>query len=331
MQTATETLKKNGCDFDIETRPVFIPTDIPNKFIEPGDYRAIVRPDTGTVLGFASDLYQPIPPSLAFGWLDDLTGTIEFEKAVAMRGGKAVAVTARFPSEMVVRNNGGTDTIIPKFMFYTRNDASGALRMAMQLWRLACENGLTVPLGGPEFSFKLSHVGKDIDERLEMAHEAIGIAGARFGALVNLFGDLWRRKITDDQMFDYFQASIGVDPRKIDKKTASRKIAIWTDLNERVGVEVDRIGKNLYTGYQAVTGNIDHGRSYRDDSTRFESINIGAAAREKSGALCLAGAVIAADDPTILTRAAVDPRYLGNCLRTGREFIFDRMRNSSAN
>lgn len=107
------------------------------------DYFATVRQDTGEVLGVVSSRYQVVQNREAFAFLDSLLddGSLQYESAGALRGGRIVWLLARMPSVDTVADG---DDSLRYILFSTSHDGSAAIHAIPTAVRVVCANTLRV-------------------------------------------------------------------------------------------------------------------------------------------------------------------------------------------
>ena len=123
-------------------------------------HRAIVRTDTGAVLGTASDEYEPITNKIGFEVMEAVLGETRFEALFSMRDGRNVCLLSEFPEWITV----GGDKV--RQFLYGRLDHSGAGAM---IWlptnvRVQCANTdrMAVSEAGDGI-FRIRHIGNVTD------------------------------------------------------------------------------------------------------------------------------------------------------------------------
>jgi len=145
-------MKLAHLEWAVERQPMFL-----KEASEPLDgHWAVVRTDTQDVLGVVGDRYKCFQNSEAFSFLDSLLqdGIMRYESAMALNGGKRVALLARMPSVDLVTAN---DPLMRYVLLSTSHDGSSAIQIQATSIRVVCANTLAMALGESgknRFSFK---------------------------------------------------------------------------------------------------------------------------------------------------------------------------------
>lgn len=294
-QTATELLRESGNDWDVQLRDMFLshdnsPVHIPDRF-------AITRMNTdGSVipLGVSSKRYVPISPMKAFKVLDPLVSLygIEFGDLRVVDNGAKIFITATMDMPFDVASG---DTIIPKLIFRMRNDALGSLMMIACMYRMVCSNGLIVPISS--YSVKIPHLGDNIDERINEWYDNLGSFSGVFSGIKESFKHL--TTLPCDNVEQYAEMVFKYEG---EGEISTRRQNLMDDITRRFVSEEP--ANTRWAAYNAVTGNIDHGRSERSDTDRSYASRIdGNFARKKREALliALAGDLNASREVCVMT------------------------------
>lgn len=114
----------DGTAYDVDTDEVF----------------AMVRDDTGKVLGAVKGAYQPFQNADALDLVNDLllSGDVTIETAGVLFGGKKVWVLANIPRDLTVLG----DVHVPFLCISTTHDGSGSIRADLTVMRAECQNSL---------------------------------------------------------------------------------------------------------------------------------------------------------------------------------------------
>ncbi len=116
---------------------------------------ANVRSDTGTVVGVVGDGYEPLQNRAAFAFCDAITdsGRAHWIGAGETRGGARVHALMRLDREIRV---GGAERedVLPLLCFRNGHDGGLAVTVAVAPFRLACLNGMLLPLAGAQRTWR---------------------------------------------------------------------------------------------------------------------------------------------------------------------------------
>lgn len=174
--TAHEALAAAGLDWSVQARPLAIAGSSDRI----AGHKAIVRSDTGDVLGVVGSRYQPIQNLEAFAWADRVVGSggASFESAGVMGGGKLVWMLLRLAGELRV---GSTDDVTrPYVLVVNAHDGSRSLLVLRTAVRLVCSNTLLAVLReAKRRTLALRHTSGSLD-RLDEARQVLGLAAREF-------------------------------------------------------------------------------------------------------------------------------------------------------
>lgn len=141
-------------------------------------YSAIVRNDTGTILGTVGRQYTPVQNVDAFAFMDAVANGpegIRYNTAGSLRGGRTVWLLARL-TDKVVRVGKNDDVTEPYLLLANTHDGRGSLRALFTTVRVVCNNTLQMALGaGTGQGIALRHTGS-IHGRVAEAQRLLGIA-----------------------------------------------------------------------------------------------------------------------------------------------------------
>src|SRR5437868_5115743 len=110
---------------------------------------ANVRGDTGAVLGVVGEGYEPLQNASAFAFCDSITdsGRAHWIGGGSTRGGARVHALMRLDREIRIGGAEGED-VLPLLCFRNGHDGGLAVTVSVVPFRLACLNGMLLPIGG---------------------------------------------------------------------------------------------------------------------------------------------------------------------------------------
>ena len=157
--TVAEAITLAGLNWTVSLRPMWTTLDGGATPIPVPGQRAVLRGDTGSILGVVGDDFVPLQNADAFAFFDPLVadGTLELDTAGALREGRRVWIMAKIP--------GGPEAIVPDDVFGLEryvllchgHDGSLALRCGFNPVRVVCQNTLNAALGHGDGMFCLRH------------------------------------------------------------------------------------------------------------------------------------------------------------------------------
>ena len=137
--TAREAIVASGLDYRVAIKPLVTleGTDVPQR-------KAVVRHDTGDVLGVVGNSYVPVQNHQAFGFLDAVVADegLRYHTAGALGKGERIWMLARLPGSIRV---GNSDDLVDKFLLLSNtHDGTTALRVFFTPIRVVCQNTLNL-------------------------------------------------------------------------------------------------------------------------------------------------------------------------------------------
>lgn len=262
--------------------------------------RAVVRSDTGDVLGVVGKSYVPVHNYQAFGFLDAVValGQLRYHTAGALGKGERVWMLAKLPSHIRVK---GGDDLVEKFLLLSNShDGSAALRVFFTPIRVVCQNTLNLALRqGSGQGICILHKG-DLTSKIQEAQRVLGLAETFYIDAAAKIEALAHHYPTIDQVQSYF-ANIYPDPVGADSSRARNVRSRLTQIFETgIGLDMPDIRGTSWAAYNAVTEWVDHHRPTRAaDPTiranrRLESAWFGSGAKLKAKAWNEAWAMVLA-------------------------------------
>ena len=186
--TAGEVIRTAGLDWRVEQYPVeaVIPPapgeEEPRRVGVPR-MLANVRSDTGAVLGVVGDGYRPLQNGDAFALADALvdSGEAHWIGAGSTRGGARVHALMRLDREITIGGASGED-LLPLLLVRNGHDGGLAVTVSVAPFRLACLNGMIVPVEGAARGAVLAGGGAvRAGEKLVCACFSVGLETLRAG------------------------------------------------------------------------------------------------------------------------------------------------------
>lgn len=281
-------------NWNVELRPARFWCDKEVDHITIPDQFATVRTDiTGpeAFLGVVGKNYRVVQNREAFDFLDSLAkeGTIRYESAMALRGGKTVVLLARLPSVDEVAPG---DHLLRYVMFSTSHDGTSAIQAMPTSVRVVCANTLAVALSTEgHLSYRIRHTS-NVFEKLVQARKYLSAFDKRFTEYTIRAGVLYTRQYTNKSMTEYLNQLFPTEPeltdRAYDKQIAKREMVL-KHLMDPI-TEIPAIKGTWWELFNAVTEAIDHDLIFktRSDEKHFISTMDGEASELKAKALLLA-------------------------------------------
>lgn len=269
---------------------------------------AIVRDDTGGLLGTVGSRYAPIQNADGFEFLDSVLGAYgaKYETCGAIYGGRKVWMLVHLPAQRFAVN--GNDMVEPYALFTNPHDGSGQAWCFPTTERVVCANTFRIASKGKESGIGIRHTGS-VKSKIKDAQEALGLAVEGFQDFSHAAEAMAKADLPNgithyasdvlDAVLDVTaaQALLGADAlaaalkvteaeRDLAAKSFARKIErrgeVLADIMERYESERCGIGGmrgSVWSGFNAVTEHADFGSESRrkvgstqqQQERRFES------------------------------------------------------------
>jgi len=261
---------------------------------------ANVRSDNHEVLGVVSTWYKPVQNTEAFDFVDSLVadGSIRYESAGSLKGGKSVWLLARMPRDLTVAQG---DTLQRYILFVNGHDGLRAVRVMPTSVRVVCQNTLNLALNhaNAERTLVIPHVG-NIRRKLDAARHVLGLVTDQFDKFATHAMDMIDVQVsTDDQaryIYDLFPDDADPTANNAQRKKVREDV---TKLLTAGPQSLPEIRGSVWATFNAVTQYVDHEarRMGKTDGERAEnrmsSVLMGTGAKLKAkawlAAMALAG------------------------------------------
>jgi phage/plasmid-like protein (TIGR03299 family) len=303
--TAAEAIERAGLDWTTHTERIKTES---GQVITGRRCKAVVRDDTGDVLGIVGKKHGIIDNRTCFDFMDCVSGSaggVTYETAGYLGRGERVWMLARTDGILRVGRK-GRDESHPYLLLHNAHDGTASLSVLFTCIRVVCENTLNAAIrDGAGQGIRIRHSG-DLSTKVMEAQRVLSISRTYFDDLGARFTHLSKTKMSDDQRVAYF-AKVFHGKATPDQESGDVESRKWpTTLATLETLAVDGKGQadfpeirgTAWAALNAVTEFVDHhssahvkGRSEAERSgVRFDQILFGGKARTKSRALDLASA-----------------------------------------
>jgi len=287
--TAREAIEAAGLNYLAELKEIETTegSQIPQR-------KAVVRSDTGDVLGVVGNSYIPVQNYQAFGFLDAIVadGRLRYHTAGALGKGERVWMLAKIPGQIQVK---GGDDLVEKFLLLSNtHDGSSALRVFFTPIRVVCQNTLNFALNqGRSQGISIFHKG-DLTTKIREAQRVLGLAERFYDDAEAKIELLANHYPTPLQLQSYFE-SLYPDPTD-GKNTRAKNVreSLNRLFETGIGLDIPGIKGTTWAAFNAVTEWVDHHRPTRASdpnaraSKRLNSAWFGTGAKLKARAWELA-------------------------------------------
>ena len=288
-------MKKAGLDWTVATLPIVAVGDDGAAY-NGGDYRAIVRQDTGSVFAVAKAGYTSIQnhelAELCYE-ITNFSGT-SCVQVGSLNGGKRVF----FQVDLGQVNIGGDerDTISNRFFLGTSHDCTQATTGGLNSVRIICQNTYMMALQGMKGSIDTASIrhGSGSKARFAMIQQWVESGMGQADSFTKFCNGLAQREVTTASADTFFQEvynSMNGTP-KASGRGNTRYEQVLDAWRQNLWVDAKQTGMrsagSLWAAVNAVTQWCDHERTVKgedsNDSLRMESnlFGVGSTIKQKA-------------------------------------------------
>lgn len=259
------------------------PSNDGKNYVDSQDFYATVRSDNGFVLGFVGDKYKPVQNLEAFEFLDGLNqdGTVKYESAGSLRGGRVVWILARTASVFEVVSG---DAVRPYILFSTSHDGSTGVRIQPTTVRVVCANTLRIALGRYGIGINLKHDGT-INQRMKAVRDVLSLALGKTEDRMRQAQALVQKHFNKDAFQKFVDSVLPIpeDAKKPALRIKAREHVAW-NFYSNPRQNLPGIERSAWAAYNAVSEFADHAAKFRSAESRFVSVTEGGADELKQSA-----------------------------------------------
>lgn len=279
VRTTADAMKIAGLDWTVTQRPVYAHMlamddkgnvhgggDSTAEHIRAARFVANVRDDNGEVLGIVGKNWRGPQNWEAFTFMDDLVddGSAKWLGAGEIDGGRRIYGLAQFSRDIIVGGD-EDERCIPLGFLSNGWDGGLSVTITVAPFRLACTNGMTIPLEGCLRQWKVQH-RRNVKMRLDDARRTLELTVG----YMDLWEDMANAMIStpiDDTAFDKFVKTLvplpepgakGTDDsgykRALTNATETRSLIAHTYRNDD---DLANIRGTVWGAYNAVTDYAD--------------------------------------------------------------------------
>jgi phage/plasmid-like protein (TIGR03299 family) len=273
--------------------------------------RAVVRDDTGSVLGVVGTGFTPVQNADAFAafqpWVDN--GVLSLETAGSLQGGRRVWILARMNVDAMQIGKG--DTVVPYALLAHAHDGTMAIRIKATTVRVVCRNTLHASgiMGAVHASIRhTSGTAAKMADAIATLDNVRKAADAQAGTFRKLAAVTLPENTTKraDAVLDYLAAVWGDDAAKLaNDKRAQDVFRLFEGEGKGSGLATaDGTLWGLYNALAEYTTH--HARSRGGDEGRAASTVWGSKASTLRRGIAIAAAMGADVEPLPLRDVATD-------------------------
>jgi phage/plasmid-like protein (TIGR03299 family) len=265
-----------GLDWRVEQHPLeaVIGREYQSLRVAVPRHVANVRSDTRTVLGVVGEGYEPLQNLSAFAFCDGITdsGRAHWIGAGSTRGGARVHALMRLDREVKIGGAEGED-VLPLLCFRNGHDGGLAVTVSVAPFRLACLNGMLLPLADAQRTWKARHTA-NVEAKLADARRTLGIAWRYYDRLEELGARMIGERIGEGEFERFLARLVPLPEPKPDRSDGGRAVRNAERVREairtayRTASDLDDIRGTRWGALQAVTAYVDHTQPTRQTAGR---------------------------------------------------------------
>lgn len=249
-----------GLDWQVEARAVAFQHN--GEWVATDKGQAIVRTDTGRVLGIPGPAYTPAQNAQV---LDVLRPAVEefgltIAVAGALHGGSTAWALAKLPESIDVTGSG--DTVNGYTLLRWGHDGGVGIVGDLTPVRVVCQNTLTAAINGALGKvFKLRHTAS-VESRLDQAASLVSNLTKSLIATGETFATLAQRELSQREVVAYIEAVFPQEGKVLSDTVKARRATVSQLLTQGVGADLANPDGvvTAWGAYNAVTEYFDHVR-----------------------------------------------------------------------
>lgn len=305
--SCSEALVLAGLNWGVELRPLATTVSDGGTRVSVESHRAVMRMDTGAVLGVVGEDFRPFANADAFAFFEPLVseGLITLETAGSLRDGRRVWIMAKVREADTAEVVMG-DPVDPYVLMCHGHDGSLALRVGFNPVRVVCSNTLGMALDEGEGLFTLRHTA-GLSAGLASIRTALAEQVRIYQGSVESWQFLATRRCDPAEFEAYVLRVVGRGEDEPGAKTGARVLGqIKPLLDEGTGNDLPGVRGTWWAGYNAITQWLTHSRGSAAGSIgeraerRFDALHFGDSRKMNTRALTFALECAARARPVML-------------------------------
>lgn len=262
--SAESVMSQSGLDWEVEGRPLLIPSGSPDNFanlVAVKTHKAIVRKTDDMQMGIVGSGWNILQNHEVFSFVDDLSqmGLVKYHSAGQFKGGKIVWVQAEFQESEIVSGD-----VHKKFLMLTNAfDGTFSVRIGWTNVRVACWNTFLLAAKDARTGFAVKHTAS-MRDKIEDSKQALLLAESQARQLDMFQKALARMTMTPDMWREYANVLI---PNPAEGKNAARaenareQLVTLSVLGR--GQEIPGVQGTGYAALNALTEYVNYHRTSR--------------------------------------------------------------------
>jgi len=274
--SCAEALVLAGLNWQVDLRPLVTTVTDGGVAVAVESHRAVMRMDTGAVLGVVGEDFRPFGNADAFAFFEPLVSErlISLETAGALRGGRRVWIMAKVlgadPFDVVA-----DDPIEPYVLLCHGHDGSLALRVGFNPVRVVCANTLSMAIDEGASLFMLRHTA-GLSTGLASIRAAMAEQIRIFEGSREAWQSLAERRCSAADFDAYVLRVVGPSAEdeggKVSPAAGKRILErVRPLLEEGAGNDLPGVRGTWWAAYNAVTQWLTHSRGSAQGSVREQA------------------------------------------------------------
>ena len=258
-------LRFAGLDFTVGIKPTPYHFEDGRVDVSPGSFQTFVKANdrhAERVLGQVGKVFTPVQPVQSFGLLDELTKFLPVETAGLFKDYRRMFVSARAPESSVIDPGGVEDEVINYVLLTDAWDGSTKLTARLTPWLVRCKNTHDLAVKGAKSSFAIRHTANWQDKAAE-ASRVLGLTREYYDAFTAEETALARTPFMDNQVDALIAQIWGEEDADASKRGKTLRQSRVDSVHKWWEIEKNRLGKTAYAAENAITGHVDHDRSWK--------------------------------------------------------------------
>lgn len=280
--TASEAIELANLDYEVGKTTIHAKIQSPDSqdmtLWQPfEDKFATFRKDTSEPLGIVGSRYEIVQNKDAFAFFDAIvdSGEAIFETAGALGKGERIFVTAKLPSDLLVKGEECNKYII----LTNSHDGTSSIVAGFTTIRVVCNNTLQAAMKGLTNKVYIEH-RTGAKERLSEAYKVMGIASKYMTEVDEIFNIMAKTQISDINLQKYItdvmtpeykSLKSEEEQEKLSTRFKNQVISIYDFALSHPTQQTEATRGTLWGAYNAISGYYNYIQKYKNDEQKFTS------------------------------------------------------------
>ena len=279
--TAEEAIKAANMEWEVSLHPIYSGFA---EMKEVDDFKAVIRQDTGDVLGVRKQKYTPYQNKDAFKVLDPFIGEGKavWHTAGVLGKGERIWILAKLSGQLEVTKN---DVIDKYFLLTNSHDGSTGIKLMFTPIRVVCQNTLQMALVSGQYSIMNIKHTKNHEIKIKQALKVLGLVEKIAEDFEIDAKKMYEFKMSDADIDAYLAEVINIT------KEAKEKVELYKDksfirykeyIEGGLGTNIVGVRGSLWGAYNAITESIDHPTRKVKDLLQYSQFGAGRIIKDRA-------------------------------------------------